>query len=70
MDNVPDIEIYTSNGEVRLEGTCKTWHDRHTIADVVWWVPGVKNVENLIHPTEEAQDLEVGSTVHYDKESL
>jgi osmotically-inducible protein OsmY len=70
VESIPTLEIYVSGGEVRLEGTCKTWAERHTIAQAVWWVPGVRNVENLIHPTEEPQDIVPGLTVHFDRESL
>jgi osmotically-inducible protein OsmY len=70
VQSLPDLEIYVSAGEVRLEGTCKTWSERHSIEDVVWWVPGVRSVENLVHPTEEQTDLNPGETAFYDEKSL
>jgi osmotically-inducible protein OsmY len=70
VESLPDLEIYVSAGEVRLEGRCKTWRERHSIEDVVWWVPGVRDVENLIHPTEESPDLNPGETAFYDEKSL
>ncbi len=45
VESLPSLEIYVHNGEVRLEGKCKTWHERSAIADTVWWTPGVRNVE-------------------------
>jgi osmotically-inducible protein OsmY len=47
------IEVYASNGEVRLDGTVATYQERKAAADVVWWTPGVINVENLLLVTEE-----------------
>jgi len=70
VDSLPDIEIYVSMGQVRLEGTCKTWSERAAIEDVVWWVPGVRSVENLMHPTEEPQDIVAGRTAFHDEKSL
>lgn len=70
VESLPTLEIYVSNGEVRLEGTCKTWHERTAIADTVWWAPGVKNVENLIHPTEEPADVQEDGTAFHNKDSL
>jgi len=48
-----DIEVYASNGEVRLDGTVSTYAERKAAADVVWWTPGVINVENLLLVTDE-----------------
>ena len=47
------IEVYASNGEVRLDGTVPTYAERKAAADVVWWTPGVINVENLLLVTDE-----------------
>jgi osmotically-inducible protein OsmY len=70
VENVPALEIYVSGGEVRLEGTCKTWAEKDSIGDVVEWTPGVRSVSNRIHPTEEASDLVEGQTAFHNKESL
>lgn len=48
-----NIEVYASNGEVRLDGTVATYHERKAAADVAWWTPGVINVENLLLATDE-----------------
>jgi osmotically-inducible protein OsmY len=48
------IEVYASNGEVRLDGTVGTYQERKAAADVAWWTPGVINVENLLLVTDEA----------------
>jgi len=47
------IEVYASNGEVRLDGSVSTYAERHAAADVAWWTPGVINVENLLLVTDE-----------------
>ena len=47
------IEVYASGGEVRLDGTVATYHERKAAADVAWWTPGVINVENLLLVTDE-----------------
>jgi osmotically-inducible protein OsmY len=49
-----NIEVYASNGEVRLDGTVATYAERKAAADVAWWTPGVINVENLLLVTDEA----------------
>jgi osmotically-inducible protein OsmY len=48
------VEVYASNGEVRLDGTVATYAERKAAADVAWWTPGVINVENLLLVTDEA----------------
>lgn len=70
VESLPDLEIYVSNGQVRLEGTPKTWPERKAIEDVVWWVPGVRDVENLMHPSEEPQDIVPDRTAFHDEKSL
>lgn len=70
VESLPNLEIYVERGTVRLEGTCKTWHERTAISDTVWWTPGVLNVEVLIHPTEEPQDYAEGRTAHHNEDSL
>ncbi|HEY3266671.1 MAG TPA: BON domain-containing protein [Armatimonadota bacterium] len=67
VESLPTLEIYVSDGEVRLEGTCKTWRERHAIADAVWWTPGVRNVENLVHPLE---DHDTSETANHNLASL
>jgi osmotically-inducible protein OsmY len=47
------IEVYAQQGEVRLDGTVATYAERKAAADVVWWTPGVINVENLLLVTDE-----------------
>jgi osmotically-inducible protein OsmY len=47
------IEVYASNGEVRLDGTVASYAERHAAADVAWWTPGVTNVENLLLVSDE-----------------
>ena len=47
------IEVYASNGEIRLDGNVPTYHTRKAAEDVTWWTPGVINVENLLLVTEE-----------------
>jgi len=42
------VEVYASNGEIRLDGTVPDYHMRKAAADVAWWTPGVINVENLL----------------------
>jgi osmotically-inducible protein OsmY len=49
----PSIEVYASNGEVRLDGNVPTYSVRKAAEDVAWWTPGVVNVENLLLVTEE-----------------
>lgn len=70
VESLPSLEIYVSGGQVRLEGTPKTWSERKAIEDVVWWVPGVRDVENLMHPSEEAQDIAEDRTAFHDEKSL
>lgn len=47
------IEVYASNGEVRLDGSVPDYHTRKAAEDVVWWTPGVIGVENLLLVTDE-----------------
>lgn len=47
------VEVYAQNGEVRLDGNVSTYAERKAAADVVWWTPGVINVENLLLVTDE-----------------
>ena len=47
------IEVYASNGEIRLDGSVPTYHTRKAAEDVTWWTPGVTNVENLLLVTDE-----------------
>ena len=47
------IEVYASDGEVRLDGKVPTYAVRKAAADVAWWTPGVLNVENLLLVTDE-----------------
>ena len=47
------IEVYAQQGEVRLDGAVATYAERKAAADVVWWTPGVTNVENLLLVTDE-----------------
>jgi osmotically-inducible protein OsmY len=47
------IEVYASNGEIRLDGEVPTYHTRKAAEDVAWWTPGVTNVENLLLVTDE-----------------
>lgn len=51
--NDTGIEVYASQGEVRLDGTVATYQERKAAADVAWWTPGVINVENLLLVTDE-----------------
>lgn len=48
------VEVYASNGEIRLDGHVSTYAERKAAADVAWWTPGVINVENLLLVTDEA----------------
>lgn len=47
------VEVYASNGEVRLDGTVPDYHTKKAVEDVVWWTPGVIGVENLLLVTDE-----------------
>ena len=47
------IEVYASNGEIRLDGSVPTYHTRKAAADVAWWTPGVINVESLLLVSDE-----------------
>ncbi|MBI3911908.1 MAG: BON domain-containing protein [Armatimonadetes bacterium] len=47
------IEVYVSNGEVRLDGWARTYAERRAAEEVAWWTPGVTNVENLLLVTGE-----------------
>jgi len=47
------IEVYASNGEVRLDGTVPTYAVKKSAEDVTWWTPGVTNVESLLLVTDE-----------------
>jgi osmotically-inducible protein OsmY len=51
--NDTGIEVYASQGEVRLDGSVATYAERKAAADVAWWTPGVINVENLLLVTDE-----------------
>lgn len=58
------IEVYASNGEIRLDGTVPTYAVRKSAEDVAWWTPGVINVENLLLVTdEEFVDVSPGEVV-------
>jgi osmotically-inducible protein OsmY len=70
VESLPDLEVYVSDGQVRLEGTPKTWPERSAIEDVVWWVPGVRDVENLMHPDEAPQDIVPDRTAFHNEKSL
>jgi osmotically-inducible protein OsmY len=70
VQSLPQLEIYVSDGEVRVEGACETWAEKKSISDAVWWTPGVRNVQMLVHPTEEEADLREGITAFENRESL
>lgn len=48
-----EVEVYASNGEIRLDGSVPDYHMRKAAGDVAWWTDGVTNVENLLLVTEE-----------------
>jgi hyperosmotically inducible periplasmic protein len=59
-----EIEVYASNGEVRLDGSVATYHMKKAAEDVTWWNEGVTNVENLLLVAdEEFVDISPGEVV-------
>ena len=48
-----NIEVYASNGEVRLDGSVRTYAEKKAAEDVAWWTPGVINVESLLLVSDE-----------------
>jgi osmotically-inducible protein OsmY len=52
VENSP-IEVYAQNGEIRLDGSVGTYHEKKAVEDVAWWTPGVIGVENLLLVSDE-----------------
>lgn len=60
-----EIEVYASNGVVRLDGSVPTYHTKKAVEDVTWWTPGVRDVESLLLVSdEEFVDVSPGEVVN------
>jgi osmotically-inducible protein OsmY len=47
------IEVRARGGEIQLDGTVGTYHEKKAAEDVTWWTPGVIGVENLLLVSDE-----------------